>query len=409
MGRTKSRFVTAISAVLLFALSACGTPALAGPSSLAAPAATEPLFVTAPPSPSDTLPAATATLTPTSLPTPSVTALQDENLQRQIDQLANWFQGQNRNPGLGVSVVVRNKQTGQLQEMLLNYGAMGKGSGQLVTSDTVYEIGSITKVFTGILLAEAADSGAVQLTDPIQKYLPPGIQAPTYGDVQITLADLATHHSSLPRDINTDGIPDMYDWLNGFQLSRAPGTEYIYSNAGYSLLGDMLARMAGSDFNTLEFQSVSQPLGLMDTREVLTADEADRQALGYGYDGSSADYFPDSGAMSSAGYMRSTLSDMTRFLVDNMQAGSTPLGDALQLAQTLQAPGPNPATGVGLGWEIADLGTTGERLYKGGGTNGFTSYISFMRDGSYGFVLLSNGMYVENLVPHMLGIMNSVR
>ncbi len=305
--------------------------------------------------------------------------------------------------------MVREKQTGQLQEMQLNYGNTGKGSAQIVTSDTEYEIGSITKLFTGILLAEAVTSGAVQLNDPIQKYLPPGIQAPSYGDAQITLADLATHHSALPRDIETDDIPSMYSWLNGVQLGRAPGSQYVYSNVGYSLLGDILARLAGSDFDTLEYESLSQPLGLMDTRETLNADQSSRLAQGYGYDGSSADYFPDSGAMSSAGYMRSTLNDMTRFLIENMEPGSTPLGDSILLAQTLQAPGPDDGTGVGLGWEITQLGTTDERLYKGGGTYGFTSYISFLRDGSYGFVLLSNGMYVENLVPHIVNILNAVR
>jgi CubicO group peptidase (beta-lactamase class C family) len=113
--------------------------------------------------------------------------------------------------------------------------------------------------------------------------------------------------------------------------------------------------------------------------------------------------------MSGAGYLRSTLRDMTRFLVSNMEPASTALSDALRMAQTLQADGPSIGTGVGLGWEIDRVGTKSERLYKGGSTYGFTSYISFQRDGSQGFVLLTNGMYAGNLVPHMLTILGADR
>ena len=165
-------------------------------------------------------------------------------------------------PALGVAIVVRNPHTGQLEAMLLNYGTAAKDNEQAITSSTIYEIGSITKLFTGMLLAQAVDAGTVQLGDPIQKYLPPGIQAPTYEDEPIKLVDLATHRSALPRDIDTDSLPKLYGWLDAYRLSRAPGSRYAYSNVGYALLGDILARLAGSDYDTLEYQSISRPLGL---------------------------------------------------------------------------------------------------------------------------------------------------
>lgn len=401
--------IRGLAIILVLALNACGTLQSAFPTPSSTPLPT----ITPLPTEPDDAPAATVTPvptgSPTAVPTPGIVELQDDSIKKQVDQLASWFVGQGTNSGMGVSVVLRNPQTGQLEVMELTYGTLGKGDGLQVTPDTIYEIGSITKVFTGILLAEDVTSGKVQLDDPIQKYLPDGIQAPSYKGIPITLDDLATHRSGLPRDINTDTQSEMYGWLNGFQLSRAPGSEYAYSNVGFSLLGDMLARLAGTDFNALESKDVSAPLGLSDTGEKMDADKTDRLAQGYTSDGSPAQYFPDSGAMSSAGYMRSTLDDMTRFLVDNMQPDSTPLAAAIQMAQTLQAEGRNPGTGVGLGWEIDQLGTTSERLYKGGGTYGFTSYISFMRDGSSGFVLLTNGPNAENLVPHMLNIINSSR
>ena len=152
-------------------------------------------------------------------------------------------------------------------------------------------------------------------------------------------------------------------------------------------------------------QSVSQPLGLVDTREALTPDETERLAQGHGYDGSTADYFPDSGAMSGAGYLRSTLSDMTRFLAVNMQPDSTPLAAAIRLAQTSQSEGRNPGTGAGLGWDIQHPGRPDEIISKGGATSGFSSYIALKADGSSGFVLLSNGQYVESLVSTMLNLL----
>ena len=393
-------------AAIILGLAACATPPAATTPALQPAAAL--VQTPAPPATASAAPPAPAG-PPSPAPTVVIPALEDPATRAQVDQLASWFLGQGRDSALSVGIVVRDPRGGQLKAMLLNYGTSARDNGQPVTSRTLYEIGSITKVFTGILLGEALDSGSMRLGDPIQPYLPEGIQAPAYAEAPITLLDLATHRSGLPRDLDSDDIRAMYAWLNGLHLSRLPGSAYSYSNAGYSLLGDILARQAHSDYATLEYDSLSQPLGLPDTAESLDAAQAARLAQGYTYDGSPAAYFPQSGAMSGAGYLHSTLADMTRFLVENMQPGTTPLGAPLELAQGLQASGRNPGSGVGLGWEIDRLGASGERLYKGGATRGFTSYISFSRDRRAGFVLLANGMYVENLVAHMLHILQMDR
>ena len=351
-------------------------------------------------------PSATATQTPAPTAIPVIPTFNDNQLKSRIDQLAATFLEKYHNPGLSVSVVVRNPQTGQLETMLLNYGNMSKGAEQPITSKTVYEIGSITKVFTGILLAEKVNDGTVRLDDPIQKYMPENVHAPQYKDTPIKLVDLATHRSGLPRDLNSDDPAVLYQWLNSFTPAHAPGAQYIYSNLSYMLLGDILSRLSQNDFGSLEFASVSQPLGLMDTREVLTGEENEHLAQGYGYEGSMARYFPDSGAMSGAGYLHSTLQDMTRFLIANMEPDSTPLASSIKLAQTMQAEGRNPGSGTGLGWEIEYPDTAQERLSKGGGTPGFTSYISFAADGSNGFVLLTNGQMVVNLASSMAQLLN---
>ncbi len=402
-----TKYLRAFSSILLLGLAAC-TAASASTADSSSPATAIPATSSpVPPATFTASPTASPTVTPQPTATPLVVPLNNDKLKAQVDKLAAWYLRKQHNSALGVALVIRNPQTGRLEAAQWNYGETAKGNGQAVTSKTEYEIGSLSKIFTGILLAQAVTAGNMLLNDSIQKYLPTGIQAPEYENEPITLLHLATHRSGLPRDPGTDDISQLYAWLNGYSLPRAPGAAYSYSNLGYALLGDILARQAGTDFDTLEFNSVSQPLGLSDTRESLDADQGSRLATGYSYDGSPTGYFPQSGAMGPAGYMHSTLDDMTRFLVANMQPDSTSLAAPITLSQSLQAGGKNAGMGAALGWDIEQLGTTDERLSKGGATYGFTSHISFQRDGRYGFVLLSNGMNVETLVPHILNIINN--
>ena len=392
--------------MFLFSLSACAThpPSIESPAILSpSPIFTDPPAISIVSTP---LPSPTNTETPAPTATPGISSFADDSLKNRIDRLATTFIQQNHSSGLSVAVVKRNPQTGQLEALLLNYGSTAKEHGLPVTSDTVYEIGSITKVFTGILLAQTVYYGIINLNDPVQKYLPEGVHLAAYKNQPIRMVDLATHRSGFPRELGSDNPSDLYHWLNSFKPDRAPGAEYEYSNLGYMVLGDILSRLSQTDFGTLEFASISQPLGLLDTREVLTSDGQNRLAQGYYYDGSVASYFPDSGNMSGAGYLRSTLSDMTRFLIDNMRSDSTPLASSLRLAQTMQAEGRNPGTGAGLGWEIDRPGTPSEAIWKDGGTLGFTSYISFMKDGSSGFVLLSNGQFIDNLASKMSALLD---
>ena len=107
--------------------------------------------------------------------------------------------------------------------MLLNYGETSKEHGQPITSDTVYEIGSITKVYTGILLAQAVSLEIININDPVQKYLPDGVQLAAYKNQPIRIVDLATHRSGFPREFGSDDPTDLYEWLNNFKPDRAPG------------------------------------------------------------------------------------------------------------------------------------------------------------------------------------------
>jgi CubicO group peptidase (beta-lactamase class C family) len=179
------------------------------------------------------MPTSTATVTPTVAPTatamevlptqtPEIPLFNDDDLKPQVDRLAANFMKNSRNSGLSIAVVLRDPASGQLKAMLLNYGTIYKDSGDPISSSTIYELGSITKLFTGILLAEAVNSGEIKLTDPIQAYLPTGIQAPLFEQTPISFVNLATHRSGLPRDLNVDTSADMYTWLNGYRLVLHP-------------------------------------------------------------------------------------------------------------------------------------------------------------------------------------------
>ena len=134
--------------------------------------------------------------------------------------------------------------------------------GEKINENTIFEIGSVSKVFTSLLLADMVERGEVSLDDPIEKFLPPGISTPSRNDQTITLLDLTTHTSGLPRWPEDFPLMDMqeqyeydreelYDYLATVELSQEIGSEYSYSNIGVSLLGHILSLEAGQTYEEL--------------------------------------------------------------------------------------------------------------------------------------------------------------
>ena len=144
--------------------------------------------------------------------------------------------------------------------------------------NTVFEMGSISKVFTGALLADMVARGEVKLDDPIAKYLPQTVKVPSRNGRQITLLDLATQSSGLPRlpsnmrpaDFSNPyadySVQQLYEFLSGYSLTRDPGQRYEYSNLGVGLLGHVLALRAGKSYEEILKERILDPLGMNDTR-----------------------------------------------------------------------------------------------------------------------------------------------
>ena len=221
-----------------------------------------------------------------------------------------------------------------------SYGKTALKDGAPPCEDTIFEIGSVTKVFTGLLLADMAERGELSLDDPIAKHLPAGIRAPTCNGRPIRLAHLATHTSGLPRlpdNMGTLGLDDpygdytaqqMYEFLSRHRLRRDAGEEYEYSNYGMGLLGQLLARAGGGTYEELIRQRITDKLGMSDTSIALTSEMRNRLAKGHRGGAEVAGW--EFRALAGAGALRSTARDLLTFLAANMGLRDSPLRAAIR-------------------------------------------------------------------------------
>ncbi len=180
---------------------------------------------------------------------------------------------------------------------VISAGRLGNGTSQGIDGNTVFEIGSITKTFTSLLLVDMVNRGELKFDDPVAKHLPPSVRVPTYDKKRITLLNLAVQDSGLPfnADNHAEGTwwegfnaytaKDMYAFLSHHRLEVEPGTAFRYSNLGMSLLGHALERSAGEDFESLVVSRICDPLDMNDTRITLTENMKSRLAVGHSSSG----------------------------------------------------------------------------------------------------------------------------
>lgn len=312
-----------------------------------------------------------------------------------------------RNAGIVVGLV-SNKGT-----RVISYGKPARESRAEVGGDTVFEIGSITKAFTSILLADMAARGEVSLSDPLSKYLPKNIKTPSRNGREITLLDLATHTSGLPRlpgnlkpaDPNNPyadyTVEQLYQFLSGYALTRDVGEQYEYSNLGAGLLGHILALRARKDYETLVLTRILKPLGMESTRVKLSPQMQARLAAGYDQGGGPVTTW-DFEVLAGAGALRSTVKDMLKFLAANLGLSKSALFPAMQKAHAMQKATGSPNLSMGLGWHIlSNFGT--EIIWHNGGTRGYHSFVGFDKKKGLGVVVLSNSANsIDDIGLHLL-------
>lgn len=280
---------------------------------------------------------------------------------------------------------------------------------------TIFEIGSISKIFTALILADMASKGEVSLDDPAGKYLPAGATMPERGGRKITLRDLATHSSGLPAlpdNMPFGNIDDPYadyseklllEFLGGHQLQRDIGSQFEYSNLGFGLLGYLLGRAADTDYATLLAQRITGPLAMRDTRIMLSPDQQARFAQGHDpYMRPASPWTLPT--LAGAGAVRSSADDMLTFLGAVLDPNSA-IGPAMRLATGGRRPIGMPRSEIGLAWIIGKPAEGRETLFHNGGTGGFRTAIVLEPARRRGVVVLTNASVEpasDDLAMHLL-------
>ena len=280
----------------------------------------------------------------------------------------------------------------------LHYGHVSKNEKTQPNADTIYEIGSISKVFTSLLLADAVVQGKARLAQPIGDFLQDVKESNPKLANSITLQHLSQHMSGLPRMPSNFAPADaenpfadydralLIEYLKNAKPSRKPEEKSEYSNLAAGLLGDLLAAESGLSYEALLTDRILKPLGMNDTSMTLTDDQRSRMAPPQ----NSAllpDHTWDFGALAGAGGIRSSVNDMLQFITANLDRPDNETGEALSLAWKQQLPAGKGHLAMGLGWMIAGDGST---RWHNGQTGGYHSMLLISRKHDAGVVFLSN-------------------
>ncbi|WP_114749786.1 serine hydrolase [Pleomorphovibrio marinus] len=291
-----------------------------------------------------------------------------------------------------------------------NFGKTQEG-GKDVDEHTIYEIGSISKVFTGILLAQQVLDGDLKLEDEINKFLPDSVKAHVKGEAEITFGNLTDHTSGFP------GMPDnftpanpnnpyadytvdqMYDFVSKYQPDRKVGAAFEYSNFAQGLLGNLLAQNKNQSYEELMVKTIADPLGMKNTRIGFTGEMKENLALGHS-EGKVVESW-DILTLAGAGGIRSSTSDMAKFIAANLGYLDSPLADAMAMSHTVRHSKAGNMR-VGMGWFIKK-GKEGDVIWHNGGTGGYRTFTGFVKETGIGVVLLTNSsISTDDIGFHLL-------
>jgi serine-type D-Ala-D-Ala carboxypeptidase/endopeptidase len=305
-------------------------------------------------------------------------------------------------PGM-VLVVVRGNDV-----VIEGYGETAKGNDKEPDGESLIRLGSISKTFTGEMLASLSLDGTVHLTDPLKRYAGSST-VPSFGQREMTLLDLATHSAGLPReigDVPPNTVPftwttksQRWDWLANYQLRWEPGRNAAYSNVGFDLLADALATVAGKPYADLLRERFTSPLGMSDTGVTPTKDQCDRLMPGSGICGPGP--CVETTATGGAGGVYSTGADMALWIKYNLVQGRT-MWEVPTVAHAVYRQRQSLSTAIGfdeagpmavLGLAWVTMAANGIRpmiVAKSGGGGGFMTYIAFARGNDVGVFVAVN-------------------
>ncbi|MGG7445698.1 D-alanyl-D-alanine-carboxypeptidase/endopeptidase AmpH [Kosakonia oryzendophytica] len=319
-----------------------------------------------------------------------------------VDRYANHIYFGSGATGMAIVVIDGN------QRVFRSYGETRPGNNVRPQLDSVIRIASLSKLMTSEMLVKLLDQGTVRLDDPLSKYAPPGARVPTYQGTPITLVNLATHTSALPREqpggaAHRDVFvwptrEQRWNWLSTAALKFAPGTQAAYSNLAFDLLADALAKAAGKPYPQLFEDQITRPLGMKDTTFTPSPDQCKRLMVAE----KGASPCNNTLAAVGSGGVYSTPGDMMRWMqqflssdfysrnnqADRMQTLIYPRN---QLTKVIGMDVPGKADALGLGWVYMGPkeGHPGI-IQKTGGGGGFITYMAMVPQHNVGvFVVIT--------------------
>jgi serine-type D-Ala-D-Ala carboxypeptidase/endopeptidase len=322
--------------------------------------------------------------------------------EKEIDAFVQQYFG-SADVGMVVAIVDENGTR------VFSAGKLGGGK-ERVDADTVFEIGSCTKTFTALLLCDMVRRGEVKFEDPVAKYLPESVKVPSRNGKQITLENLAAQDSGLPFNAtNHTGadwgerfaaytVPQMYEFLAGYELPQDPGADFQYSNIGMGVLGHALSQKAGRSFESLVVERICRPLGMDSTCITVTPELQPRFAQGHDEAWKPTPYY-ELPAMPGAGAMRSTANDLAKYVAANLGLVKSDLTPLIQQMQVIRHQDDTIQFGkTAMPWyDQATYDPSGSQLLgHGGGTGGFASFIGLDTKQRRGVVVLSNQQRIHS-------------
>ncbi|WP_349780725.1 serine hydrolase domain-containing protein [Xanthomonas sp. WHRI 7065] len=311
----------------------------------------------------------------------------------------------------GTGAVLGVVRAGELKTF--HYGTVGLGKLQQPNDRSVFQIASLTKIFTALLLADCVQRGEVNLADPLSMYI--AVPPATFDGNEITLLDLATHTSGLPlRPFSRTGLSqdnpyagytesDLCADLGRVRLTRLPGSSFEYSNFDYALLGYALSQRLGKTYADLLRARILEPLRMDETTLAPSTEMQRREIGGYDADFHSAQPW-EFGALAPAGGLFSTVKDLSKFMTLWTNKESGPLSRAASMMLTVDRPGDNTDTRMGIGWR--KVHPDGQSIAwsngNGGGVRSFMGFNADTRVAAIAFINKTSSFGVDDIALGML-------
>lgn len=322
-----------------------------------------------------------------------------DSLEEAIDEIASEY----LKVGMMIGVINSDQE-----KIIFSYGTKSRGTDDAPDENTVFDIGSMTKTFTSLMVADTYLNGNFT-DDTVSHYLPENVTLPTYNGTQIRIVDLATHSSGLPRTPHADGqtypgpdgfnsenpyeqyvAEDVYDYLTNYcTLIFEPGTFWEYSNTGFGLLGHLAGLVNDSTYKDVLQDRIFDELGMNRSSVFLNDEQFTNYSLGYNTELRNVPYFVANDIFQGAGFIKSTLSDLIKYLEAQMGITETPLKNAIDLTHIPQLHQGSMGEQA-MAWFIQTLDDGQTMFYSGGDTNGHSSFIGFNKDTMTGVIILSN-------------------